>query len=223
MTPLGGERDVYRDRVEAGRVLARELAGLEVRDPLVLGLPRGGVIPAAEVARALGADLDVLQVAKIGAPGNREFAIGAVSESGQVYLERRVIGSEHVSEAWIEEEKKRALALMRERVRAYRAVREKVPIVSRNVIIVDDGLATGATMTSAVYAARAEGAASIVVAAPVGSPEAVRMLGALDEVREVVCPMVPPAFFAVSQFYLDFHEVSVEEVCRALQEVEARS
>jgi hypothetical protein len=214
---LARERELYKDRVEAGRVLAEELEGFGERSPLVLGLPRGGVIPAAEVARALGAELDVLSVAKIGAPGNRECAIGAVSESGEVYLDNSVLGAALVPDAWIEEEKARALAVMRERQKNYRAVRKMVPMKGRSVIIVDDGLATGATMTCAVYAACAAGAADITVAVPVGSSGAVRRLESMREVSEVVCPLVPAVFFSVSQFYLDFHEVSVEEVCEALE------
>jgi len=209
---------LYRDRKEAGEVLAHELESYRGHDPLVLGLPRGGVIPAAEVARALGADLDVLSVAKIGAPGNREFAIGAVSEGGELYLDSACRSITGITEAWVEEEKTRALAMMRERLAAYRAVKDMMPMRGRNVIIVDDGLATGATMTCAVYAARASGAVAITAAVPVGSDEAVRRVGALKETREVVCPLVPEVFFSVSQFYIDFHEVGVEEVCKVLRE-----
>ncbi len=216
---MARKREIYEDRIEAGRVLAGELLGHKDNNPLVLGLPRGGVMPALEVARALGAELDVLSVAKIGAPGNRECAIGAVSESGEVYLDDSVLGAALVPDAWIEEEKTRALALMRERLKRYRAVRKMVPMKGRSVIIVDDGLATGATMTCAVYAACAAGAADITVAVPVGSSEAVRRLESMREVGEVVCPLVPEVFFSVSQFYLDFHEVSVEEVCEALEGV----
>jgi len=214
---LAGEKDLYKDRVEAGQVLAAELDVLRGLNPLVLGLPRGGVIPAAEVARALGAELDVLSVAKIGAPGNRECAIGAVSESGKVYLDMSMRGAALVPHAWIEEEKTRALALMRERLKIYRAVKKMIPMKGRSVIIVDDGLATGATMTCAVYAACAAGASDITVAVPVGSSDAIRRLESMKEVSEVVCPLVPAVFFSVSQFYLDFREVSVKEVCQALE------
>ncbi len=215
-TPNAG-RLPYRDRVEAGRVLARSLETYAGSSPLVLGLPRGGVIPAAEVARALGADLDVFSVAKLGAPGNREFAVGAVSETGEVYVDRSAIMGAEDAGAWIEEEKARALKVMRERLDKYRAVRERVPVEGRNVIIVDDGLATGATMICAVYAASAAGAVTVTAAAPVGSVEAVRRLRAMKEAPEVVCPFVPRDFFSVSQFYLDFHDVSVEEVLGALK------
>ncbi len=218
---MAEEIERYKDRVEAGQVLAAELLGYKEKNPLVLGLPRGGVIPAAEVARALGAELDVLSVAKIGAPGNRECAIGAVSESGELYLDRSVPGGALVTRAWIEEEKARALGTMRERLKAYRAVREMVPMRGRSVIIVDDGLATGSTMTCAVYAACAAGARDITAAVPVGSSEAVRRLESMREVSAVVCPLVPRVFFSVSQFYLDFHEVSVEEVCRALEDAKS--
>ncbi len=214
--PFLTEREPYGDRVEAGRVLARELASFRERHPLVLGLPRGGVIPAAEVARDLETDLDVLSVAKIGAPGNPEFAIGAVSEGGALYLEKGILGGARAPEAWIEKERARVIALMRHRLKAYRAVKKRVPVGGRDVVIVDDGLATGTTMTSAVLAARATGAKGIIVAAPVASSEAITRLRALEDVEEVVCPWVPEVFFAVSQFYLDFHEVSVEEVCRTL-------
>ncbi len=214
---MGIVEKFYRDRQEAGQTLAGELEGYRELDPVVLGLPRGGVIPAAVVAEALGLVLDVFSVAKLRAPENPEFAIGAVSESGEVYLERGSFPSALITEAWIEAEKARALNMMRARLQKYRAVREKVPVKGRAVIIVDDGLATGATMTGAAYAARAEGATVIIAAAAVGAREAIKRVGALKEVFAVVCPLAPQVFFSVSQFYLDFHEVSVAEVCGALK------
>ncbi len=210
-------KERYRDREEAGRVLAAELEVYRGLEPLVLGLPRGGVIVAAVVAGALGSALDVFSVAKLRAPENPEFAIGAVSEGGEVYIDRTSFSLALITDEWIEEEKARALEVMRQRLARYRAVKQKVPIKGRRVIIVDDGLATGATMTAAAEAARAEGADVIIAAAAVGSREAIRQVGGLKEVLAVVCPSSPPDFFSVSQFYLDFHEVSVAEVCGALK------
>ncbi|KAB2822810.1 MAG: phosphoribosyltransferase, partial [Candidatus Dadabacteria bacterium] len=136
----------YEDRSAAGMALARHLAKYSGDRPVIVGLPRGGVAVAAEIARALNADLDVIVAGKLRAPYNPELAIGAITEEGQVYLNSLSIRSLHIKESYIEEEKRARLAAMKEKLNLYRGVRKKVPLKGRTVIIVDDGLATGSTM-----------------------------------------------------------------------------
>src|SRR3972149_1856940 len=136
----------YGDRTEAGKALAEKLKDYAVETPVVVGLPRGGVVVAAEVARALKAELDVILAGKLRAPYNPELAIGAVTEEGQVYINDLTVRSLHIKESYIEEEKKSRLNAMRERLNLYRIVKPKVPLKGRTVIITDDGLAAGAAV-----------------------------------------------------------------------------
>lgn len=186
--------------------------------PVVVGLPRGGVVVAAEVARALKADLDVILAGKLRAPYNPELAIGAITEEGQVYINSMAVRSLHIKESYIEEEKKARLGAMKERLNLYRAVRKKVALKGRTVIIVDDGLATGSTMISAIQAAHASGAKKVVVAVPGGPADTLERIQSMDEVTEAICPQVPDFFFAVSQLYYDFNQVEDEEVLELLKE-----
>jgi len=207
----------YQDRSAAGKALARLLAKYSGDRPVIVGLPRGGVAVAAEIARALDADLDVIVAGKLRAPYNPELAIGAITEEGQVYLNSMAIRSLHIKESYIEEEKKARLAAMKEKLNLYRAVRKKVPLKGRTVIIVDDGLATGATM-SAIQAAHASGAKKIIVAVPGGPADTIEHIQNMDEVTEAICPVVPDLFFAVSQLYYDFSQVEDHEVIGILRE-----
>ena len=211
-------RDRYADRVEAGRVLAESLGRFIGKDPVVVGLPRGGVVVAAEVSRALGGDLDVIIAGKLRAPQNPELAIGAITEEGAAYVNKDVLGYMRITEEYLEEEKKRRLEVIRERLKSYRGVKPKVPLAGRTVIVVDDGLATGSTMISAVQAAHASGAGEIVVAVPGGPPDTVERISEMEEVSEVVCPLMPRMFFAVSQLYEDFHQIEDSEVMDILRE-----
>lgn len=208
----------YEDRSAAGKALARLLAKYSGDRPVIVGLPRGGVAVAAEIARALDADLDVIVAGKLRAPYNPELAIGAVTEEGQVYLNSLAIRSLHIKESYIEEEKKARLAAMKEKLNMYRAVRKKVPLKGRTVIIVDDGLATGSTMISAIHAAHASGAKKIIVAVPGGPADTLERIQNMDEVTEAICPIVPDLFFAVSQLYYDFSQVEDDEVIGILRE-----
>ncbi|MFQ5442314.1 MAG: phosphoribosyltransferase [Thermodesulfobacteriota bacterium] len=211
------KRERYKDRVEAGTALARELAQYREERPVAVGLPRGGVVVAAEVAKALGCDLDVIIAGKLRAPLNPELAIGAVTEDGSVYLNRQSADYLHISEEYIEEEKALRFSAIKERCEKYRAVKKKVPLEARTVILVDDGLATGSTMISAVQAAAASGASKIVVAVPGGPRDTVDNIAGMDEVSAVVCPVIPTLFFAVSQIYIDFHQVEDSEVIKILR------
>jgi putative phosphoribosyl transferase len=207
---------IFRDRVEAGRRLARELSGYSGRtDVVVLGLVRGGVPVAFEVAHALGAPLDIFVVRKLGMPGQEELAVGAIASGGvcvfnEDLLSRFGFGGEALDRVARREEKELA-----RRERAYRGTREALPVFGRIVILVDDGLATGASMRAAVTALRRLGPARIVAAAPVGAAETCEELRGIAD--EVVCAETPEPFWAVGNWYEDFSQTTDEEV-RALLE-----
>jgi putative phosphoribosyl transferase len=207
---------VFPHRAAAGAALAREMQQRSLRPPvLVLALPRGGVPVAYEVARALDAPLDVMLVRKVGMPGQPELAIGAVA-SGDIVVHERTIEQEipGIADAFdrIAAEERREL-LRRERV--YRAGLAPLVLKGKTVVLVDDGLATGSTMLAAVRAARAGGAATIVVAAPVASPQAVQLLAA--EADRIVILQVPAMLFAIGEWYDRFEQLEDDEVCRLLE------
>lgn len=206
----------YTDRVQAGEVLARALAHLRgQKDVVVLGVPRGGVVVAAQVAQALGAPLDVAITRKVGAPGNPEFAIGAVSEGDALVLDEAVIRQLEIPEAYVQEEVARQRLELARRLARYRSGRQPVPVQGKTVVLVDDGVATGATMLATVRTLRARGPARIVVAVPVASADALDRLA--QEADEVVCPYVPAFFWAVGAFYEQFDQTTDDEVVRLLQ------
>lgn len=204
---------IYRDRSEAGQVLARALEHYRNTDnALVLALPRGGVPVAYEVTRALGIPLDVFLVRKVGHPRQREYAIGALASGGALVLEPH---GEQLPGAEINPVVQEETLELERRERLYRHERPLPPIAGRTVIVVDDGLATGASMRAALQALRAQQPARLVVAAPVGAPDTCRALGALAD--EVVCPRQPEDFEAVGRWYQDFAQLSDEEVLAFLQ------
>jgi len=211
-------RHGYEDRADAGRVLAAtaQLQAYAGRDDVVvLGLPRGGVPVALPIARALRAPLDVVLVRKLGLPEQPELAMGAVASiGGTVQVVRNDSVVQAASERVFEEVHQHELVELRERERRYRAGRPPVVVTERVVILVDDGLATGASMRAAVAAVRAQRPARIVVAVPVGAEEACADLA--READEVVCAWIPQAFWAVGQAYADFRPTSDEEVVAAL-------
>jgi putative phosphoribosyl transferase len=203
----------YRDRRHAGQVLAEALADYADRDDLlVLGLPRGGAIVAAEVARRLGAELDVVVVRKLGMPGQEELAMGALASGGVMVVNRDV--AEMVTEEAIARVARREQRELERRERAYRGDRGRPDLAGRSVVLVDDGLATGATMRAAVAAVKAEDAGEVVVAVPVAPPQTVAVLR--DEADDVVCPATPDLFFGIGQFYIDFAQTRDEDVRAAL-------
>jgi len=204
----------FKDRRDAGRRLAKALDAWRGRsDVLVLALPRGGVPVAWEVAKALGAPLDVLVVRKLGFPGQEEYAMGAIA-SGGIRVMGETDGIWPVSERELEAVVAREQAELIRREQRYRAGRAPLDLAGRVAILVDDGLATGATMSAAVKAARATKPARIVVAVPVASVEAVQVVGALAD--EVTCPFTPERFRAVGLWYDDFAQTSDEEVDQLL-------
>jgi putative phosphoribosyl transferase len=207
----------FADRRVAGRALGERLAREGLTAPLVLGLPRGGVVVAAEVAAALGAPLDVLVVRKLGLPGQPELAMGAIAAVGDAIETVRVdavLLTAGVDAATFEQVSARELAELRRREAAYRDDRPPVEVRGRAVVLVDDGLATGATMHAAVVAVRAGGPASVTAAVPVGSPRACAALEPM--VDRVVCLLAPRSFRAVGQAYGDFGQTTDEEVRGAL-------
>ncbi|NLU78080.1 phosphoribosyltransferase [Micromonospora sp. HNM0581] len=203
----------YRDRTEAGRTLADRLTALIGEpDVVVLGLVRGGVPVARVVAERLGAPLDVLVVRKLGMPWAPEVAFGALGPAGVRVVNDMVAGQ--LSHDDITDVQRREQAELDRREQLYRAGRPALSLAGCTAVIVDDGLATGATARAAVQVARRLGARRVVVAVPVGAQEAYEMLAA--EADQVICAQRPPAFTAVGAYYDDFHEVSDDEVTEAL-------
>jgi putative phosphoribosyl transferase len=208
---------VYENRVEAGRVLAGLLAGYAHRDDvLVLGLPRGGVPVAFEVARALDADLDVLVVRKLGVPIQPELAMGAIASGGAFYLDDSIVRYAGVSPAELDAVIASERIELARRERAYRGNRGPVDVEGRIAIVVDDGMATGATMKAAAMALRERKPACIVAALPVAPADSESRVEAV--VDEFICAMRPRSYFGVGQFYLDFSQTSDEEVFELLGE-----
>jgi predicted phosphoribosyltransferase len=206
----------YRNRAEAGRALAGRLALYAQRsDVVVLALPRGGVPVAFEIARALSASLDVFVVRKLGVPGHGELAMGAIASGGIRVLNPDVVAAFGLGERELEMVAARELDELRRREAAYRRDRPPPVVAGRVVILVDDGLATGATMRAAIAALRVMRPARIVVAVPVGARDTVQEIAALSD--ELVCPLTPAGFAAVGEWYEDFSETSDEQVRRLLE------
>ncbi|OJY51984.1 phosphoribosyltransferase family protein [Pseudonocardia sp. 73-21] len=205
----------FVDRVEAGRRLAGRLTHLRDEDVVVLGLPRGGVPVAFEVARVLGAPLDVIVVRKLGVPSLPELAMGAVGEDGVLVVDSETVRRAHVGEAELAELERRERVEVQRRAQLFRAGRPRIPLAGRTAVLVDDGIATGATARAACRVARAHGAARVVLVAPVCAREtAIRLR---DEVDELDCLEVPDLFDAVGRFYVDFTPTSEEEVVELLR------
>ena len=216
MTEANGRRHgPFRDRADAGAALAEHLFAYRDRDPIVIGLPRGGVVVAAEVARGLDAPLDIAIVRKVGAPGNPELAVGAVGEDDVVIRNRELVAMLGLSDAEFARRAAVELDEVRERARRLRPDRPMAPVAGRLVIVVDDGLATGATAEAAVAVMRVHGADEVIVGVPVGSPEAIARLG--SHADRVVCIDVPRALGGVGAWYEDFTAVRENEVARILQ------
>ncbi|HEV3402037.1 MAG TPA: phosphoribosyltransferase family protein [Acidimicrobiales bacterium] len=212
---LGGR--AYRDRIHAGRVLASQLAQYAGRDDVVvLGLPRGGVPVAHEVAAALGAPLDVLLVRKLGVPGHTELAMGAIGPGGVRVVNPTVVGPLGIPDEVVDAVAREEEAELARRQQLYRGDREPPAVAGKVAIVVDDGLATGATMRAAVSAVRGLGPARVVVAVPVGAGRTCRELE--DVADEVVCARMPATFQAVGQWYADFAPTGDAEIRRLLSD-----
>ena len=204
------EAFVFRDRESAGALLGREVGKVGFHDPVVLGLPRGGVPVAAAVADAIDAPLDVIVVRKLGVPFHTELAMGAIGESGVMVVNDDVMRSVRVSDTDFNQVERRERAELERRLLGVRAVRRREPVSGRSAVIVDDGIATGATMRAAIAVARADGARDVTVATPVAPPDVVRMLR--SEADTVVCLTEPEPFWAVGSWYRDFAAVADDAV-----------
>ncbi len=207
----------FRNRTEAGKILAGHLGQYQDRNALILALPRGGVPVAAVVASALNAELDVVITRKIGAPGNPELAIGAVTSDGTILLNDSLVSSLGVEKDFIDLKVKQAESEIQEYTRRYRGERPFPKVAGRVVLIVDDGIATGYTVMAAAEAILRKGPEELVIAVPVAPRDSVYELERTTGCK-VVTVSRPALFFAVGQFYEDFRQVSDEEVRNALEE-----
>ena len=205
---------MFHDRIDAARRLALRLQAYRGHQPLVLAIPRGAVPMAQSIASALQGDFDVVLVRKLGAPMQSEFAVGSVDESGWAYLSPHAAAA-GADTGYISAEKARQLALIRERRALYTPLRPPLSPMGRIVIVVDDGLATGATMIAALHSLRQHGPARLICAIPVASPEALALVRPLAD--EVLCLQAPANFQAVGQFYEDFGQVEDEQVIALLK------
>lgn len=206
---------MFRNREDAARQLAVKLKGRALHDPLVLAVPRGGVVTGSVLARELGAELDVVLSRKLRAPMQPELAVGAVSEDGKVYLNPYAQEMLELPESYLVEERRRQLSEIARRQKLFRAVRPQARIADRSIIVTDDGIATGSTMIAALQIVKTQGPRELIVAVPVGSPDR------LEQVRQwcddLVCLLHPEAFWAIGQFYEDFTQVEDEEVVELLR------
>lgn len=208
---------LYRDRRHAGQEVAARLRDLKGRqDLLVLGVPRGGVVVAHQIALALGCPLDVYLAHKLGAPGNPELAIGAISADGQVLVDEGLARAVGADDEYLQAEVAHQKREIERRLARYRGTAPPPVIKDRTVILVDDGAATGATLLAAAKALRLAGPRMLIVAVPVASDEAAEKLSA--EADRFVCPLVPDFFWAVGAFYQDFDQTTDEEVIRLLHD-----
>lgn len=204
----------FDDRHDAGRRLAERLLPLADEKPVVIGLPRGGVPVAEEVATALGAPLEILAVRKLGAPHNPEYGIGAIAEDGTRVFDPEALAVLGIDNRTLESIVAEETAELRRRVAAYRGDRVPIPLDRRTVIVVDDGVATGVTDTAALRAIRRHRPRRLVLAVPVCPPDSlVRLRGEADD---IVCLVAPPRLHGVGQWYRDFSQVSDHEVIAAL-------
>jgi putative phosphoribosyl transferase len=207
---------IFRDRMDAGVELASGLEGYrDTEGVIVLALPRGGVVTGLEVASYLNCPLDVIIIRKIGFPGQPEFAIGAVSETGTVVLNENIISFYGVPKKYVEEEVSRQKEEIERRVAFYRKGQGLPDLKDKKIILVDDGIATGATMKAAISTLKEEGLKKLVVAVPVAPPTTVKELEHM--VDEVVCLQTPVDFMAVGGYYQDFTQVTDEDVIAILK------
>ncbi|MFB0561896.1 MAG: phosphoribosyltransferase [Candidatus Lokiarchaeia archaeon] len=206
---------MFRDRVDAGKKLAKELLVYKESNPVVLAIPRGGVVVAYEVAKELGAPLDIVVPRKIPAPYNPELGIGAVTQDGTVIIDQQIKDYLSVSDEYIQEEAERQIKEIERRMKAYRGDRGPISLKDRVVILVDDGIATGVTMRAAIRSIRKQNPKKIIVAVPVGPPGTIKKIE--EEADEVVSLITYEPFEAVGQFYADFSQTTDSEVITLLQ------
>lgn len=208
---------MFRNREDAGLQLAARLQRRLLRDPLVLAIPRGGVVTGAALATRLGAELDVILSRKLRAPEQPECAIGAVSEDGQIYLNREMVRMAGISKEYMRQERARQFAEIARRLRLIRQVRPRAKVAGRSVIVTNDGIATGSTMIAALAELRGRGAGELIVAVPVAPADR------LHQIRrgcdDLICLLAPDDFLSVGHYYEDFEQVQDERMLELLREV----
>ena len=210
----GGEP--FRDRIQAGQLMAAEMSGLKGKRAIILGIPRGGIIIAREMARVLEADLDIVLARKLGTPGQTELAMGALAEDGTYFLNQRVVDMAGVSSRAIEEEIGLQTAEIKRRSQLIRKVLPRTPLKDRIVVVTDDGAATGATMQAALWVVTQEKPQKLIAAIPVGSEDALSRLS--DYADEIICLRLPEDISAIGQYYYQFTQIEDAEVVQILAE-----
>ena len=213
--------EAFSDRREAGQLLTAELQAYRGKNAVVLGVPRGGMAVAQEIANQLGADLDIVLSRKLRSPGQPELAFGAISEDGQVSFNQDVVRMLEIDSDYVERESAFQLAEINRRNRIFRQARPKVSLAGRITIITDDGVATGATFKVALAAARHENPSKLIAALPVGPEDTIKALA--THADELICLRSPSDFGAVGQFYQHFEQLDDEDVVAILREENERS
>lgn len=208
---------MFKDRKDAGRRLMKEIVRFKDENPLILAIPRGGIIIAQEMIKELGLDWDLIIPRKIGAPYNKEVAIGAVSYDGSYFADKEYVDMLGISERYIEAEAVVQLEEIKRRMKEYKGNDDSPDVKDRTVIIVDDGIATGFTILAAIKSVKKQGARKVIIAAPVAPADTVEKLS--GEVDEVICPEVPEEFYAVGIHYENFGEVTDEEVAEIIKDL----
>jgi predicted phosphoribosyltransferase len=208
---------MFHDREDAARQLAQRLMGRVLYEPLILAIPRGGVVLGAVLAQELGADLDIVLSRKLRAPWQPELAIGAVSEDGRVFVHPRARKIPDVDDAYLTEECRHQLDEIARRKQLFRAVRPAAPVTGRTVIVTDDGIATGSTMIAALQVIRTQQPREVIVAVPVASPDRLKQVRRWCD--DVVCLLRPTEFWAIGQFYKDFTQVEDDQVVDLLRNI----
>lgn len=208
---------MFKDRTEVGKMLGDRIRGLGLRKPIVLAIPRGGVPVAKEIALSISAPLDLVITRKIGHPEEPEFAVGAVTQDGEVIFDKQVVETWQVPKAYLREEARRQVSEIKRRMDRFRGKRSYPSLSGRDVVIVDDGIATGNTILAAIESVKRKKPASITLAVGVAPRNAVNRLS--SEVDSVVCLATPVSFSAIGEFYMSFEQVQDEEVIAILSEV----
>jgi putative phosphoribosyl transferase len=211
---------MFHNRIQVGKLLANQLEKLQINDPVVLAIPRGGVVVAREIALALNSSLDLVVTRKIGAPGEPEYAIGAVTQDGEPLVDKEVVRMLGISEKYVEEESARQTLEIRERMHKYRGDRSYPDLGGKNVVIVDDGIATGNTALAAIKSVRRKRPSRVILAVGVAPQETVDKLSKAAD--EVICLATPEPFYAVGEFYEEFEQVGDEEVKGILDETNSK-
>ncbi len=208
---------MFTDRKDAGRRLLKELERFRSENPLILAVPRGGVVIAHEIIKELGLEWDLIIPRKIGAPHNKEVAIGAVSYDGSYFTDEGYVSMLGISDRYIEEEAALQLEEIKRRMREYKGTDDFPKVKDRTVIIVDDGIATGFTILAAIKSVKKQGASKVIIAVPVAPADTVETLA--KEVDEVICLEAPEEFYAVGMHYANFSEVTEVEIAAIMKDL----